>query len=90
MAIPYYTLVQLPEELSFATGAAISCGTGTAYGALRRMDMNGGKTLAVFGQGPVGISGTMLGRAMGMEVIGLDISDERLALGQGVRRQPHN
>ena len=80
MAIPYYTLVPLPEELTFSTGAAISCGTGTAYGALRRMEMNGGKTLAVFGQGPVGISGTMLGKAMGMDVIGLDVSDERLAL----------
>ncbi len=82
MAIPYYTLVGLPEELSFSTGAAISCGTGTAYGALRRMAMNGGKTLAVFGQGPVGISGTILGKAMGMEVIGLDVSDQRLALAQ--------
>jgi threonine dehydrogenase-like Zn-dependent dehydrogenase len=80
MAIPYYTLVPLPEELSFNTGAAIACGTGTAYGALRRMNMNGGKSLAIFGQGPVGISGTLLGKAMGMEVIGLDISEERLAL----------
>ncbi len=82
MAIPSYTLVSLPEELSFSTGAAISCGTGTAYGALRRMNMNGGKTLAIFGQGPVGISGTLLAKAMGMEVIGVDISNERLALGR--------
>ncbi|MGI9523357.1 MAG: zinc-dependent alcohol dehydrogenase family protein, partial [Hyphomicrobiaceae bacterium] len=80
IAVPYYTLVPLPQELSFAAGAAISCGTGTAYGALRRMNMNGGKTLAVFGQGPVGISGTLLGKAMGMDVIALDISDERLEL----------
>jgi threonine dehydrogenase-like Zn-dependent dehydrogenase len=80
MKVPAFTLVPLPEELSFEVGAAISCGTGTAYGALKRMKMDGGKTLAVFGQGPVGVSATMLGKAMGMHVIGIDISDERLAL----------
>ena len=37
MKIPTRTLVPLPDALSFVEGAAISCGTGTAYGALRRM-----------------------------------------------------
>src|SRR5215203_1699246 len=32
---PLYTLVGLPDELTFAEGAAISCGTGTAYAALK-------------------------------------------------------
>ncbi|HRD75470.1 MAG TPA: zinc-binding dehydrogenase [Hyphomicrobiaceae bacterium] len=80
MKCPAHTLIALPDALSFETGAAISCGTGTAYGALRRLDMNGGKTLAVFGQGPVGTSATMLGKAMGVRVIALDVSDERLTL----------
>jgi D-arabinose 1-dehydrogenase-like Zn-dependent alcohol dehydrogenase len=30
LKVPAFTLVPLPEELSFTTGAAISCGTGTA------------------------------------------------------------
>ena len=34
MKCPANTLVTLPDELSFDTGAAISCGTGTAWGAL--------------------------------------------------------
>jgi threonine dehydrogenase-like Zn-dependent dehydrogenase len=34
----------------------------------------------VFGQGPVGLSATMLGRAMGARVIAVDIAPERLAL----------
>src|SRR5258705_2500223 len=75
-----YTLVPLPEPLGFAAGAAISCGTGTAYGALKRLDVSGRDTLAVFGQGPVGLSATMLGRAMGARVIAVDVSPERLAL----------
>jgi threonine dehydrogenase-like Zn-dependent dehydrogenase len=79
MKVPASTLVPLPEELSFATGAAISCGTGTAYGALRRMNLSGRDTIAIFGQGPVGLSATQLAAAMGARVIALDPSPERLA-----------
>src|SRR5216683_1691417 len=53
MKVPVHTLVPLPDELGFATGAAISCGTGTAYQALRRMKLTGGDTIAIIGQGPV-------------------------------------
>ncbi len=79
MKVPASTLVPLPEELSFSTGAAISCGTGTAYQALRRMRLAGGDTIAVIGQGPVGLSATQLAAAMGARVIALDVSAERLA-----------
>jgi threonine dehydrogenase-like Zn-dependent dehydrogenase len=78
--VPASTLVPLPDPISFEEGAAISCGTGTAYGALKRLDISGRDTLAVFGQGPVGLSATMLGRAMGARVIAIDVSPERLAL----------
>jgi len=79
MKVPAYTLVPLPEALSFETGAAISCGTGTAYGALRRMSLSGRDTLVVVGQGPVGLSSTQLAAAMGARVIAIDMSPERLA-----------
>ncbi len=78
MKIPARTLVPLPEALSFIEGAAVSCGTGTAYGALKRMGLQGGETLAVFGQGPVGQSGTMIGAAMGARVIAVDVDPGRL------------
>src|SRR6185312_2705715 len=80
MKVPARTNVPLPDELTFEEGAAVSCGTGTAYGALKRIDVSGRDTLAVFGQGPVGLSATMLGAAMGARVIAVDISGERLAL----------
>lgn len=79
LKVPAFTLVPLPDELSFAAGAAISCGTGTAYGALRRMQLSGNDTIVVFGQGPVGLSATQLASAMGARVIAVDISAERLA-----------
>jgi len=80
LKVPARTLVPLPEELSFAEGAAVACGTGTAYAALRRMHLAGGHTLAVFGQGPVGLSATLLGAAMGARVLAVETSAERLAL----------
>ena len=75
---PARTLVQLPDELSFATGAAIACGTGTAWGALQRLGLQGDHTIAIFGQGPVGLSATQLASAMGARVIALDTGEERL------------
>jgi (R,R)-butanediol dehydrogenase / meso-butanediol dehydrogenase / diacetyl reductase len=79
MKVPASTLMPLPEELSFSTGAAISCGTGTAYGALVRMNVTARDTVAIFGQGPVGLSATQLARAMGARVIAVDVSGDRAA-----------
>ncbi|QQS11523.1 MAG: zinc-binding dehydrogenase [Rhodospirillales bacterium] len=79
MKVPASTLVTLPDALSFETGAAISCGTGTAFGALQRIDLSGRDTIAIFGQGPVGLSATQFAVAMGARVIALDVSPERLA-----------
>jgi threonine dehydrogenase-like Zn-dependent dehydrogenase len=79
MKCPARTLVPLPDELSFEAGAAIACGTGTAWAALERLDLRGDHTIAIFGQGPVGLSATLLANAMGARVIALDVSAERLA-----------
>jgi len=80
LKVPARTLVPLPDELSFIEGAAVSCGTGTAYGALRRMQLAGGSTLAVFGQGPVGLSATLLGAKMGARVMAVETNAQRRAL----------
>jgi 2-desacetyl-2-hydroxyethyl bacteriochlorophyllide A dehydrogenase len=82
LKVPASTLVALPESLSFETGAAISCGTGTAYGALARLELSGRDTIAVFGQGPVGLSATQLARAMGARVVALDVIAERRKLAE--------
>ena len=80
MKVPARTLVPLPDELSFETGAAIACGTGTAFGALRRLDLSARDTIAIFGQGPVGLSAAQMACAFGARVIGLDVAPERLRL----------
>jgi D-arabinose 1-dehydrogenase-like Zn-dependent alcohol dehydrogenase len=78
LKVPANTLVPLPDELSFSAGAAIACGSGTAYSALRRMNLSGNDTIAIFGQGPVGLAATQYAKAMGAKVIALDISEQRL------------
>ena len=78
--VPARTLVHLPDELSFEEGAAVSCGTGTAWQGLSKMDVSGKDTVAVFGQGPVGASGTLCAKAMGARVIAVDLVPERLQL----------
>lgn len=85
MKVPAHTLLALPAALTFTTGAAISCGTGTAYAALKRLNLQGDETLAVFGQGPVGLSATQFGVAMGARVIAIETSPERrqIALDMG-------
>lgn len=77
------TLVPLPEALSYEVGAAISCGSGTAWGALKRIELSGSDTLLVVGQGPVGLAVTQFGAALGARVIALDIQDSRLKQARG-------
>jgi len=77
---PASALMPLPDELSFAEGAAVACGTGTAYAALKRLDVSGRDTLAIFGQGPVGLAATQFATVMGARVLAVDPSPERRAL----------
>lgn len=80
MKVPAHTLIKLPDSLSFKAGAAISCGSGTAYGAIKRIGLSADDTVAIFGQGPVGLSCTMFAKAFGARVIALDVGAERLAM----------
>jgi 2-desacetyl-2-hydroxyethyl bacteriochlorophyllide A dehydrogenase len=76
--VPAVQTMPLPDALSFKAGAAIGCGTGTAWGALDRLGDVAGRTLVVFGQGPVGASATMLASALGARVVAVDIAPKRL------------
>lgn len=78
ITVPASTVTPAPDGLTYLAAAAISCGTGTAWGALKRLQLQGDDTLAIFGQGPVGLAATQLAFAMGARVIALDISPSRL------------
>lgn len=76
--VPFSSILPMPEGLSFLSAAAISCGTGTAWRALKRLNLAADDTIAIFGQGPVGLAATQLAAAMGARVIALDIASGRL------------
>jgi threonine dehydrogenase-like Zn-dependent dehydrogenase len=80
MKVPAHTLIKLPGRLSFNAGAAVGCGSGTAYAALKRVNLLADETIAIFGQGPVGLSCTVFAKAFGARVIALDVGEERLQM----------
>ena len=75
------TCLTLSDDLSYVDGALVSCGFGTAYEALLRLDVSGRDSLLVTGLGPVGLAAAMLARAMGAgPIVGTDVSSERRRL----------
>jgi threonine dehydrogenase-like Zn-dependent dehydrogenase len=76
--VPATALLPLPDGMSFKAGAAVGCGTGTAWGAIKRLGGVEDTVTVIFGQGPVGLSGTMFAASMGAKVIAVDIDSERL------------
>ena len=75
------TCIPLPEPLSYVDGALVSCGFGTAYEGVLRLNLSGQDRLLITGLGPVGLAAAMLGRAMGAgPIIGTDVAPERLQL----------
>lgn len=59
----------LPDELSFGAGAMMACNAGTAFSSISKLKLSGADTVAIFGQGPVGLAGTLFARAMGARVV---------------------
>lgn len=80
MAAGEANCIPLPEPLTAADGACMACVGATGYAALRRLDARAHETLAVFGLGPVGLSALLVGRAMGLRMVGVDVIEERLEL----------
>ena len=59
----------LPDELSFAVGAMMACNAGTAFSSISKLAASGTDTVAIFGQGPVGLAGLLFAKARGARVI---------------------
>ena len=76
--------VPLPDSLSFIDGAFAACPGGTAYSSMQKLDVKTGDAVAVFGLGPVGLSGVLLAKAKGCRVLGVDIVDDRVALAKQI------
>lgn len=80
MVVPERNCMPLPEEMSFITGALSTDVGGTLYTACKRLRLNGTKTVAIFGIGPMGSGGILIAKGFGATVIAVDTNEERLEL----------
>lgn len=76
--------LSLPDGFSFAVATQLACTAGTSFSALRKIPAHAGDTLVVFGLGPVGLSGLLLGIGMGYRGIGVDTHPYRVELAKKV------
>jgi alcohol dehydrogenase len=82
VAIPHAdaNLVRLPDELGFEESASLGCRFTTSFHALVDQGrVSPGEWVAVHGCGGVGLSAIMIARALGAQVIAIDIRAEALA-----------
>jgi alcohol dehydrogenase len=72
-------LVVLPERLGFVEAASLGCRFATAHRAVVSQGrVAAGEWLAVHGCGGVGLSAVMIGAALGVRVVAVDVSDAAL------------
>lgn len=78
-------LVHLPEEVSFETAASLGCRFITSYRAVvHQGQTKADQWVAVHGCGGVGLSAIMIAKALGSQVIAIDINDEALNFSKSV------
>ncbi len=72
-------LVRLPDEMDFVESASLGCRFITAFRAVVAQGrVAPGQWVAVHGCGGLGLAAIMIARALGAQVIGVDIKDETL------------
>ncbi len=75
------TLAALPDDLGFVTAASLGCRFATSFRAVQaRGRVMAGDWVAVHGCGGAGLAAVMIARALGAEVVAVDIRDEALAM----------
>lgn len=72
IAVHASACVIMPACLSYEEGAACACGTGTAYDAVKKLNVSGRDTFAIYGLGPVGLSAVLFGVATGARVFAVE------------------
>lgn len=78
-------LVRLPEQMSFEAAAVLGCRFITAYrGIVAQGKLQPGHWVAVHGCGGVGLSAIMIAKAIGAQIIAVDIDDKKLAFAQSL------
>ncbi|MEW6129780.1 MAG: alcohol dehydrogenase AdhP [Acidobacteriota bacterium] len=70
--------LKVPDNLSSEEAAPLFCAGVTVYRALKHAQIKPGQRVAIFGIGGLGHLGVQIAKAMGGEVIAVDVNDEKL------------
>jgi propanol-preferring alcohol dehydrogenase len=73
-------VVKVPDNLSFIEAAPLFCAGVTTYKALKVSGVKPGEWVAIFGVGGLGHLGVQYAKVMGMNVVAIDTSDEKMEL----------
>jgi predicted dehydrogenase len=79
--VPQNLLARLPDPVTFEQGAFATLGAIALHG-FRLAKLQLGERVAVIGLGLLGLLATSIARAAGCQVIGIDVNEERVALGK--------
>ena len=73
-------VARLPERTDFAALAPILCAGVTTYKGLKETEARPGEWVAISGLGGLGHIAVQYAKAMGLHVVALDVTDDKLAL----------
>lgn len=77
-------VARLPQDVDFATIAPILCAGLTTYKGIKETEARPGQWIAISGLGGLGHLAVQYAKAMGLNVVGVDIADDKLALARSV------
>jgi propanol-preferring alcohol dehydrogenase len=77
-------VARLPDKPDFAALAPILCAGVTTYKGIKETEVRPGQWLVISGAGGLGHLGIEYAKAMGLRVIALDVSEDKLALARRV------
>ena len=80
LAVPASLLYKVPADVTWIQAALMGDGIGTPYHALKRVGVQRGETIGIFGLGPVGLAAVNLAKFMGARVLAADINPLRIDL----------
>ena len=74
------SLYKLPNHIDFNIGSLVGDTLGTAYHALKHVQIQPGEIVSIWGLGPIGVTLAQLTKNMGSKVIAIDVMPERIKL----------
>jgi threonine dehydrogenase-like Zn-dependent dehydrogenase len=84
VAAPAWICLPLPDSLSDEVAALLACNFGTAVSGIRKLKLDGGDLVVVFGLGPVGCCAVVVVTSDGAEVVAVDPVKSRRDLAESL------